>query len=130
MEEMNRKAFLWILILLIPIGLSTKFYRGVFEDWVHLYAGDIFYPMFWYVLLRMLWGNTSRFWCAVLVLSFCTLIEVSQLWKPSFLQVLRQTFVGAVILGSGFDWLDLVYYVAGIGLAVGIEQWITSKREA
>jgi hypothetical protein len=117
----NRKYLFLILLLLIPIGLGTKFYRGPFEQWVHLYAGDIFYPMFWYFLARFVWPRLPCLWGAVGVFGFCALIEVSQMWKPVFLQTLRQTFFGAVLLGSGFDWPDFLYYAVGVGIAVGIE---------
>jgi hypothetical protein len=123
----SRKRLFLILLLLIPIGLSTKFYQGPFEQWVHLYAGDIFYPMFWYFLVRFVWPRFPYVWCAVSVFGFCALVEVSQLWRPAFLQTLRRTFLGAVVLGSGFDWPDFVYYAIGIGLAVGIDLWSAQR---
>lgn len=123
---MNRK-YLFLLLLLIPLGLSTKFYQGPCEQWVRPYVGDIFYPMFWYFLARLVWPRLSRLWWAVSVFGSCALVEVSQLWKPAFLQALRQNFFGAVLLGSGFDWPDFLYYAIGIGLAVGIE-WGMVRR--
>jgi len=125
---MPRKPLFWIIFLLIPVGLSTKFYHGPLEQWVYLYLGDIFYPMFWYFLIRLVWPRFSIFSCAVSVLGFCTLIEFSQLWNSRFLQIIRHTFVGAVLLGSGFDWLDFVYYAVGVGLAVGIDQWEVKRK--
>jgi hypothetical protein len=117
-----------ILLALIPIGLGTKFYRGPFQAWVYGYAGDIFYPMFWYFLLRLTWKNSSAQLCALIIFIFCTMIEFSQLLVTPLLQTLRQNFFGAVLLGSGFEWLDIVYYAVGVGLAVGIEV-ATQKQE-
>ncbi|MBD3879661.1 MAG: DUF2809 domain-containing protein, partial [Quinella sp. 1Q5] len=41
------------------------------------------------------------------------LIELSQLWHPPFLEALRATTVGGLVLGYGFLWSDLVCYTVG-----------------
>jgi len=86
-----------------------------------MYAGDIVYPMFWYFLLRLMWWNSSRSFCAFLIFGFCTLIEMSQLIDTPFLNHLRHHFLGAILLGSGFDWPDILYYALGLRLAVVLE---------
>jgi hypothetical protein len=87
-----------------------------------------FNPMFWYFLLRLIWKNSSAQLCALIIFIFCTMIEFSQLFVTPLLQTLRQNFFGAVLLGSGFEWLDIAYYAVGVGLAVGIEV-ATKKQE-
>jgi hypothetical protein len=124
---MNRKIYILILLTLIPLGLGTKFYHGPFQDWIHKYAGDIFYPMFWYFLLRLIRMNFSSRVCAAIIFIFCTVVEFSQLVTTPLLQLLRRNFFGAVLLGSGFDWPDIVYYAIGVLLAVGIERRINTS---
>ena len=48
---------------------------------------------------------------ASLAVSF--LIELSQLWHPPFLEALRATTVGGLVLGYGFLWSDLICYTVG-----------------
>ncbi len=124
---MSQKQLIVLLVLLIPVGLGTKYYHGPCERWVHGYAGDIFYPMFWYFLLRLLWKNLSPMFCAGSVLTFCVLVECSQLWTTPLLSTLRRTFPGALLLGSGFDWADIVYYVIGVAAAAGLERAVTGR---
>ena len=56
---------------------------------------------------------------AALVFSFA--IEFSQLYQADWINVLRHTTLGGLILGYGFLWSDLVCYTVGILIGVGIE---------
>lgn len=43
-------------------------------------------------------------------------LEFLQLWHPPWLEEMRRTFAGRVILGTTFDWLDLPPYALGAAL--------------
>jgi len=84
------------------------------------------YAMFLYLVLRLFWRRAS--WqCGTFILLFCAAVEFSQLIHTPFLQTLRAHFVGALILGTGFDWLDLPHYAIGILVAIGIEYLIKRR---
>ena len=48
-----------------------------------------------------------------LSVSFCFLIEISQLLQFDWLISLRKTTFGKYVLGQGFIWLDLICYIIG-----------------
>src|SRR3954464_6144190 len=54
-------------------------------------------------------------------MAFSVLIEVSQLYHAPWLDSIRHTTLGGLILGYGFLWGDLACYAVGIGLGVVIE---------
>ncbi|WP_309145332.1 ribosomal maturation YjgA family protein [Paenibacillus mendelii] len=54
---------------------------------------------------------------------FCLFIECSQLYQAGWINDIRATVIGALILGKGFLAVDLVRYAAGIGAAYGLDRF-------
>jgi hypothetical protein len=50
---------------------------------------------------------------AAIILSITCALEFAQLWHPVWLERIRRTFLGRVLLGTTFDWTDFPSYVAG-----------------
>ena len=50
----------------------------------------------------------------MMALVFCYLIEVSQLYQGEWLNQIRRTTLGGLILGYGFLWRDLLSYTVGV----------------
>jgi hypothetical protein len=55
-------------------------------------------------------------------MSFCVIIEVSQLYHAPWIDSIRGTTLGALVLGHGFVWSDLACYAVGVGLGILIER--------
>jgi hypothetical protein len=105
------------LIALIPIGLASKFYKGPFDVWLNNSVGGIFYEMFWVLLVVLINPILSPGWVAFWVFIVTSSLEFAQLWKPEFLEVIRATLLGRLLLGTTFSWWDFPYYIIGCGLA-------------
>ena len=111
---MTRARLTIALALLIPFGLAVKYLLPC--AWCRAHGGALLYNVFW-VLLAGWWLPRAR--PAALgsaVLAATVLLEVSQLWQPRGLQVLRATGLGAALLGTTFDPADFPYYLAGSAL--------------
>lgn len=115
------KTYRWIVfgivIALIPIGLASKFYQGPLQFWVNNSFSSIFYEMFWIFLAALIWPRLPPGWVAFWVFVVTSVLEFLQLWKPPFLQAIRSTLIGRLLLGNSFVWGDFLYYV--LGCAVG-----------
>ncbi|MEO7996915.1 MAG: DUF2809 domain-containing protein [Gemmatimonadaceae bacterium] len=62
-------------------------------------------------------------------LCICYAVEFSQLWHTPALDQLRATRMGALVLGSGFDWRDLVAYACGIAMFAWLdERWVSRLK--
>lgn len=105
------------LIALIPIGLWSKFYKGPFDLWLNNSVGGIFYEIFWVLLIVLMNPTLSPGWTAFFVFIITSSLEFLQLWKPPFLEVIRATLFGRLLLGTTFSWWDFPYYMIGCGLA-------------
>ena len=62
---------------------------------------------------------------AILSLSFCFLIECSQLYHAPWIDAIRSSTLGGLILGWQFVWSDIFAYTLGVCAAALLE---CSKR--
>ncbi len=117
------------LLILVPLGFSTKFYDGPLTGWVNNGAGDILYPIFWFLLLLLFFPKISFAAAALAVFAFSSAIEITQLFHPVWLEALRQNFILRTILGSGFEWIDFFYYAVGSLLAYLLAKGLSLSEE-
>jgi hypothetical protein len=111
-----RRAVLISLIFIVIFGLITKFYRGVGQTWLNDTFGGIPYEIFWILLVAFLWPQGHPGKIAGGVFMATCLLEFLQLWQPLWLQAIRATLPGRLVLGNAFDWGDFLYYAIGSGL--------------
>jgi hypothetical protein len=88
------------------------------------YAGDTLWALMLFLLVStLLAGRTVRARAAIsLALAF--LVEISQLYHAPWIDSIRQTTLGGLVLGFGFLWTDLVCYSVGIATGSLTEWWI------
>jgi hypothetical protein len=107
-----RIAVLISLIIILPLGYLIRFY-GTAPEWLNDSFGSIAYQIFWILLIALFFPNASPVWTAVGVCLASCAIEYLQLWHPPFLQAIRATFPGRLILGNTFTWSDFPSYFIG-----------------
>lgn len=80
-------------------------------------AGDALWAamMCWWVSAH--WPAKPIAWRAGVALGISWAVEFSQLWHAPWLDQLRATRLGPLVLGSGFDSRDLASYAVGVLLA-------------
>ncbi|HEU4642590.1 MAG TPA: DUF2809 domain-containing protein [Gemmatimonadaceae bacterium] len=66
----------------------------------------------------------KRCWAAYAI---CVAVEVSQLYHTPWLDALRATGIGQLVLGSGFDPRDLAAYALGVAGAALLEAAVVSR---
>ena len=113
------KRVRWTLIsilIIVPLGLYSKFYSGQAENWVNNSLGGVLYVIFWCLFAFLFLSNTKPWKIAAVVFAVTCFLEFLQLWPPTFLEFLRSNFVGRTILGTSFTWLDFPYYLVGCGI--------------
>lgn len=118
-----RVALLKSLLPIFIAGLSSKVAPGNTWEWFSHYGGDILYQIFLILLVLLIRPSTSPAQTAIGILIYSSAIECLQLWKPPFLQAIRPTLFGRLVLGSTFSWEDFFYYA--IGSLLG---WIWARQ--
>ena len=120
-----------LALLVIAVGLASR--RGLvpFPAVLGNYPGDALWA--WVVLLCVAWVRPAitrgRLVGVSLVIAFA--IEFLQLYQAPWMQALRANKLAYLVLGNGFDPLDLLAYVVGIALGATVDwgwQRIRSNR--
>ncbi len=111
-----RVALLLTIIPIFVLGLTSKFYPGPGHKWFNNYFGDFLYQIFLILLVTFVWPQASPAWTSLGVFIFNCAIEFLQLWQPPFLQAIRATLFGRLLLGNSFVWDDFLYYGGGCTL--------------
>ena len=117
---------LWILI--VVLGLGSRTYSDYLPLWVATYAGDTLWAAMVYWGISFLFPFTHLLRRATIALLFSYCIEVSQLYQADWINVIRGTTLGALVLGHGFLWSDMLCYTIGVGLAVSIDFFFTAHK--
>jgi hypothetical protein len=124
----------WLLLgAIVAAGLATRRYGSVLPEVVAVYGGDTVWALMVFVGLGLVFPNRPLRWMAIVAFAISFGVELSQLYHTAWLDELRRSRLGALILGQGFLWSDLVCYAIGIGLGVTLELlWVkcTSIRTA
>ena len=68
--------------------------------------------------------RTSTIKIGIAALVFSLAIEFSQLYQSTWINQIRHTTFGGLILGFGFLWTDVICYIIGIILGMVIETYI------
>lgn len=81
-------------------------------------VGDALWAAVVYCGFRFLLPLKSRLLSAGSAIALSYAVEFSQLIKSEWLDGLRSTFIGHMLLGQGFLWSDLAAYTAGAAAAL------------
>ena len=113
-------------LLLVPVGLATKldFASGT---WIAANAGGVLYVMFWSLLVGSALPRSKPTNVCVTVLGLTCIVEVLQMVEWPWLEALRATRPGQLLLGSTFSWVDFPFYAAGALSSWLLMQWLRSR---
>lgn len=114
----------------IGLGLASRECARYLPWWLAKNLGDGLYAtmVFWGFGFLALRARTSR--VALAAVAFCVAIELSQLYHAPWIDAVRETTPGRLVLGQGFHAFDLVCYVAGVALGVALERIPGTSRRA
>jgi hypothetical protein len=117
---MKNKRFYYLLsgILVMIFGLLSRRLTYYIPDIINLFLGDALWALMIYFLIRFVFIKLSVKKSFIISVTFCYAIEISQLYHSGWIDNIRGTMIGGLILGYGFLWSDLAAYLIGIGAGV------------
>ena len=118
-----------LLALTIACGLASRRYGAMLPSFVARYAGDALWATMVVWLLALLWPRAATSRLALGALAIAVTVELTQLYRAPWLDAIRATNVGALILGQGFLPSDLVCYAVGVSLAALLDWWLLVNLE-
>ena len=111
-----RRWYAVAFIGVVALGLASRSYPGLFPAFLGKYPGDALWAFMVFCGLGFLHPgcSTARLAFYSLLISYAD--EFSQLYQARWINQIRGTTVGHLILGSTFSWLDMVAYTVGVVL--------------
>ncbi|PSA98764.1 ribosomal maturation YjgA family protein [Bacillus halotolerans] len=117
----NRFIYAAITILIIGLGLGSRAFSSFLPDIVNAYLGDALWAAMIFTGCGFLFHTMKTITTGIISLSFCVIIECSQLYHAEWIDRIRDTSLGGLVLGYGFLWSDILAYTMGIVTCTLIE---------
>lgn len=119
-------AYLLIVIATVGLGLWSR--SGVSSETLFgKYGGDVLWAAMVYWGAAVLFFNRTYRAPFLFALLFSFGIEFSQFSHAAWLMNLRATRLGALVLGHGFLFSDLICYSVGITIALFVDYHVVRR---
>ena len=111
----SRVKLFFLLLLVIAAGLfSRSEHASSLPVFIQSYAGDTLWALTLFVFLAFVSSSAGTKELVMISLIIAFAVEFSQMYQAEWINSIRRTTPGGLILGFGFKWSDLVCYSAGI----------------
>lgn len=124
----NRAWLLVAVLLVIALGLASRRFPAFVPDFLGKYPGDALWALmvFFGWAFIMPHASTARLGLLALITSFT--VEFLQLYQASWINAIRSTTPGHLVLGSTFAWGDLTAYCAGVVSGIALDRLLPGAR--
>lgn len=116
-----------ITIAIIVLGICIKKVPNLIPNFLSDYLGDALWAAMIFFGIGFVFKTMKTKKVALNSIAFCYIIEFSQLYHASWIDNIRNTTLGGLVLGYAFSWTDLISYAIGIVIAVIFEEIIIYK---
>jgi len=120
----SKRSKLWLgvaALAVIVFGLASRKYPSLFPAFLGKYPGDALWALLVFLGWAFIKPEAPVGRLAVLALVTSCLVEFSQLYQAPWINAIRSTTVGHLMLGSAFSWFDLCAYTVGIAIGIGLD---------
>lgn len=117
-QPRSRPAYAVAALVVVGLGLLSRSDAAGLPWAVAKYAGDGLWGLVVFLGLGLLLPRAPTDRAAVLAAAFAVGVEAAQLVHPAWLDAVRRTLPGGLVLGtpaSVFAWADILAYLVGIG---------------
>ena len=125
----NRITYLMCIIVVMMLGLALRRYEDILPVFIGKYLGDVLWALMIYLIIAFLLKKVSAIKVLVISLLIIYWIEFSQIYQNEWINNIRETVIGSLILGHGFLYTDLICYIVGIVLGFVFEMLFLASKE-
>jgi hypothetical protein len=117
----NVALVIFVMEVLIALYVKDKFIRP--------YVGDVLVVIMIYCFIRA-YVDASAIKVSAFVLTFAVTLEILQYFQLIDLIGLRHNKLARIVIGTKFEWLDLVAYVVGTAIVIVVERIKDRRKRA
>jgi hypothetical protein len=126
--QRSRLLYAVITLGVIVVGIASRKMPGLFPAVLDKYPGDVLWALMVFFGLGIALPRCSTGKLGLCALGISFLDELSQLYQAPWINAIRATMAGHLVLGSTFSWGDLLAYIVGVAIGVGAEKGIRLLR--
>lgn len=126
----TRVVYLALIIVVVVLGLSSRKFGDALPGFVASYAGDTLWALMVFLGVSLLVPDCPVAKRGGIAMVFSYLIEISQFYHAPWIDSLRETTLGGLILGFGFLWSDLLCYSVGVVFGVVVDQAVRKRCDS
>ena len=119
----NRIYYFLLTFFVMVLGYSSRKFSYLIPEFVNVYLGDALWALMVFLMMGFLFNKSTILKMVIMSLTFCYGIEISQLYHADWIDAIRRTTLGGLVLGSGFLWTDIIAYSLGIVIG-GFHEWL------
>jgi hypothetical protein len=124
-----RLKYCVLAIATMILGLASRSNELLLPEFIVSYAGDTLWALFVFWLVRILKPSLPVLQSAIITIGFAYFIEFSQFYHAPWLDGIRSTTLGGLVLGFGFLLTDLVCYFVGVCIGCVLNIMVVSEPE-
>lgn len=123
----NRLIYLILIILTVAAGIVSRKFSSSLPSFIAEYAGDTLWALSVYFVIIFIFNKIKPLTAAIAALAFSYLIELSQLYQSDWINAIRNTTIGALVLGFGFLWSDIACYTIGVTFGFALDKLVNKN---
>ena len=130
MSELTRLRLIYAMaaFITVAIGLTWHLSPPLFGAAVKDIVGDSFWAAMILWLVSLVMPSRPLLLRMLAAIAICFAVETSQLYHAPFIDSIRATLPGHLVLGSGFDPRDFAAYATGVLIAALADWWWRSRQ--
>ena len=119
----NSIKFNWyyFVLTILLLGLEILIALFVHDGIIRPYIGDLLVVILIYCFVKS-FVNTPVFMTAFSVLLFSYTVEILQYLKIINILGLQHSGIARIVIGTSFEWIDLLAYTAGVVIILLVEK--------
>jgi len=113
----RRLIYLVLFVFFTWLAIATRTHSTWFHPFIAEYGGDTIWAGMFLFFLRIFFTKTKLWKLALICFALGVADETLQLYQAPWIESIRHTRIGGLMLGFGFLWSDIICYAVGIIIA-------------
>lgn len=128
-KNSRRASRIFFALVVLIFGYSSRKFGAFLPPFLAEYAPDALWALMAFFLIAAAKPQWTLKRIGIAALLFAYTIEISQIYQAPWINAVRDTKIGALVLGHGFLWSDLICYAVGIGCGVILESLDSGEQK-
>jgi hypothetical protein len=125
-QPRHRGFYALLIAIVICAGTASRSETVGLPPFVAKYAGDALWALMVFLGIGFVLATRGTALVAAVAVVLSSADEFSQLYHAPWIDTVRRTTLGHLVLGDTFAWGDIAAYLVGVGIGAAAE-WVASR---